>query len=425
MHKFFLFTLAIPILYFSFINNHSASWKVKFQKIVIDSTFYSESAKAADLNRDGKLDIIAGDVWYEAPDWIKHEIREAGTYLATLVQPDRPMGSGARYYCRSIGNYVKDINKDGWLDIVTFNSQGSSCYWYQNPQGADGHWKEHVLMEISHNEAPQLLDLFSDNDLVPFSGLLHDDSLYSLCWFTPKDNLADLWQHHTIGHPDDFHFSREYPSGWVHYAPGGWGHGLGIGDINGDGIQDVIAAQGWYEGPSDGRERENWTFHRVPFDSMADPEKIHLLFAQMYADDFDGDGDNDIIGGSAHAYGLWWFEQVRSGDDIDFVKHDISMEFSQLHSMGAADLNGDGVKDYVSGKRYLAHLGRDPGWDDPVSLFWVEPARKGKGKVEFKIHVIDEDTGAGTQVDLVDMNGDGKTDILTSNKKGTHLFLQR
>ena len=72
---------------------------------------------------------------------------------------------------------------------------------------------------------------------------------------------------------------------------------------------------------------------------MADPEKIHLLFAQMFADDFDNDGDNDIIGGSAHAYGLWWFEQVQKEGKIDFLKHEISMEFSQLHAMKAVDVN--------------------------------------------------------------------------------------
>ena len=54
--------------------------EVKFEKVVVDRTFRSEGVATADVNRDGKLDILAGDVWYEAPDWKVHEVRRVKRY---------------------------------------------------------------------------------------------------------------------------------------------------------------------------------------------------------------------------------------------------------------------------------------------------------------------------------------------------------
>lgn len=398
---------------------------IDFEKIVIDETYLSSAVTTADIDQDGLDDIIAGDVWYKAPNWEKYEIRPAGTYYGTLVDPTRPVGSGARYYARSIGNYTKDIDGDGWLDVLTFNSQGAPCYWYRNPQkNYDQWWQEYVAIELFHNESPQMVDLFSDGEPVVLSGHHIGDGKYTLSWFTPAPDPTALWEPHVIGHPDDYDYSVSYRN-TEYYAPGGRGHGLGIGDINGDGIQDILTAQGWYEGPENGISKENWTFHKMPFDTLADPEKIHLLFAQMFADDFDGDGDNDIIAGSAHAYGLWWFEQTQKDGKISFVKHEISMDMSQLHAMNAVDFDGDGIKEFVTGKRYLAHLGRDPGSSDPAVVAMVSRQTDESGELKMIPQIIDDNSGSGTQIWITDLNRDGKPDILTSNKKGTHLFLQK
>ena len=88
-------------------------------------------------------------------------------------------------------------------------------------------------------------------------------------------------------------------------------------------------------------------------------------------------------------------------------------------------MNGDGIKDLVTGKRHLAHMGRDPGGKDPAMLYWFELSRPEKGKVEFKMHVIDDGSGVGTQFEVVDINGDNRPDIVTSNKSGVHVFIQR
>jgi hypothetical protein len=146
----------------------------------------------------------------------------------------------------------------------------------------------------------------------------------------------------------------------------------------------------------------------------------------MLVYDIDADGDGDVITSSAHNYGIWWFEQVKTDKGVEWKQHDIAPKlFSQSHAMALVDINSDGVKDFVVGKRFWAHGPTgdvDP--NKPAVLYWFELRRPEKGKVEWVPHQIDDDSGVGTQFEVADLNADGKPDIVTSNKKGVYIFLQ-
>ncbi len=361
---------------------------VRFKKIIVDKTFRSEGVAVGDINHDGKMDIFAGDVWYAAPDWKMHEIRTVGQY------------DGSKSYSQCFANFAQDINGDGWVDSIIIGYPGEPCLWYENPKNLPrrSHWKQRTVVKSACNETPLFVDLLGNGRPVLLFAVRPEGLM---AWFSVPKDLTGLWDMHIIAGPD---------------APGTkrYGHGLGAGDVNGDGRNDVLVKEGWWQAPID-RTKSNWKFH---------PAKLGPDCANILVYDVDGDGDSDIITSSAHNYGIWWFEQLSGATGPQFKQHLIFKEFSQPHAIILIDINGDGVKDLVTGKRYFAHQGNDPGGREPAVLYWFELRRPKKGKVKFIPHKIDDNSGVGTQFEVTDINGDGRPDIVTSNKKGVHVFLQ-
>jgi len=367
---------------------------------------------------------VIGDVWYEAPDWVMHEIRTPGRFDGGIHKWGEESGPHP-YYSNSFAIQTLDVNQDGWMDVIIFPVMNDPVFWYENPKGVDRHWDDRVAYQAYHGESPLKMMRGSDEASYPLAGFITGDTLLHLGTITPKKNINDLWQLQTIGNTA---IKKYRGPGWdkmtSYFAPGARDHGLGVGDINGDGMDDVLTRKGWYEAPPDNFS-SNWKFYPIPLDSMASEEAPNLQFAQMEIFDIDQDGDADFFGSSAHQYGLWWFEQIEDKGEVNFIKHNIPIKLSQAHAVDKSDLNSNGIPDIVTGKRYLAHTGNDPGWDDPVELIWLEPTKSQLGKVQWTSQKIDVGVGVGTQIELTDIDSDGKVDILTSNKKGTYLFLQK
>ena len=370
-----------------FCSVSAAAGEVRFEKVVVDKTFRSEGVAVGDVNHDGKPDILAGDVWYSAPDWKMHEVRKVGTY------------DGTRGYSNCFVNFARDVNGDGWVDSIVIGLPDTECFWYENPKNQPGHWKERIVCKSACNETPIFVDLLGDGRQVPIFAVRPEGLM---AWFDVPKDLDGLWDMHVIAGPN---------------APGTekYSHGLGAGDVNGDGRCDVLIKEGWWQAPRN-RRRANWKFH---------PANLGPDCANILVYDVDDDGDSDVITSSAHRYGIWWFERTASADGSTFEQHVISEKYSQAHAIILADINRDGVQDLVTGKRHFAHQGNDPGGKDPAMLYWFELRRPEGGRPEFIMHEIDDDSGVGTQFEVTDLNGDGRLDIATSNKKGVYVFLQR
>jgi len=302
--------------------------------------------------------------------------------------------------------FVYDFNGDGWSDILIYGFPGKDASWFENPQGKDGPWKRHVIFDQVDNESPTFADIDGDGkpEIVCNNGGYFGYA--SADWSDP----AKPWTFHPIS-----------PKG----GAGRFTHGLGVGDVNGDGKPDIIEANGWWEQPGSLAGDPVWKFHPFKFGGGA----------QFYAYDVNGDGLPDIVGSTAaHGYGLAWWEQVRVNGEITFRKHLIMGEkpeenrygvhFSQLHALALEDIDGDGLKDIVVGKRFWARgTHGDPEPEAPAVIYWFQLVRH-DGKVDFVPHLIDDNSGVGTQVVVGDVNGDGLPDVIVGNKKGTFVHLQ-
>ncbi len=353
--------------------------RITFAKTVLDTAFRSEGVAVGDFNNDGKLDISAGSVYYAAPDWKMHLVAEK----AEEFNPQN--------YSTSFQNFADDLNGDGRTDLIVVEFPGRQTWWFEQPEKPGQPWKKHEIASVTNNESPAYIDVVGDGrrELVCSVG----------------EQFAILRPNKDPYAPWDIQTLETSQSQWA----GKFYHGLGVGDMNGDGRNDIVIPAGWWEAPADPNASE-WKFH---------PVELGPACANMHVFDFNGDGKPDVISSSAHAFGIWWHEQLSDG----FRRHEIDSSFSQTHALEVADINGDGKPDFVTGKRWWAHAKGDPGVDDPAVLHWFEFQPK-DGKPHWISHQIDHNSGVGTQFEIADVNGDGLLDIAIANKKGVFYFQQ-
>ncbi|MBN2559933.1 MAG: HEAT repeat domain-containing protein, partial [Phycisphaerae bacterium] len=343
----------------------------RLHTINADSRF--EAAGVLDVNRDGRLDILCGGFWYEAPDWKRHfvrEIKEEGNY----------------YY--DFANLPMDVDGDGWMDTAGAAWHNKMVYWVRNPGKSGGLWQVFEIDTPGNMETAMAYDINGDGQLDILPNIMTDAAWYEYRR-DPSAPQGVRWQKHPL--------TKEAA-----------GHGNGAGDVNRDGRCDVVTPKGWLEQTADG-----WQWR---------PEfELGYAGVPILVHDVDGDGDSDIIWGLGHNYGLYWLEQRQVDSRRTWEKHLIDDSWSQPHFMLTADLDNDGRDELVTGKRYYAHNGNDPGGNDPVCVYsyhfdtltrkWTRHVMHEGGRVGFGINTM-----------AADIDADGDIDVVAPGKSGLYLF---
>jgi FG-GAP-like repeat len=371
---------------------------VRWKKHDINAKSVFEGAGAFDVDNDGKIDIVSGDTWYNAPDWTPYPVRKVEV--------------GGRTYRNCFSTLPVDVNGDGNMDFISVSYFVRTVGWVENPGKKGATWTYHEIDKPGSSEAAVLIDVDGDGklDILP-------NTTNVVVWYSPEPNGKGItYKKHDFG-------------------TAAAGHGVGTGDVNGDGRSDLLTPKGWFEAPSDPKTEGTWVWH--PEWNLG-ATGIHIL-----ARDVDGDGLSDLIYGMGHGRGLYWSKQGKGEKgERTWTKAVIDPKLSSVHTLMWADLDGDGkANEMLTGKRVYAHEREDGDVEgsaiayytyDQKSIKWDkhliyqgEPATnapKDPGQRDAQKDFPPGTAGTGLEFAAVDIDGDGDLDLVCPGKSGLYLF---
>jgi hypothetical protein len=446
--------------------------QLKYTKKVIHTQFLAESCSIGDYNNDGMGDVSSGRIWYQGPDFtVQHPFRDGHGALPRNGTPRIEINTGVS---DDWADYPFDVNHDGNTDIINIAQcdvpeitdtnpkigtvqPHASAYWYENPgpagQAGDPKWTAHLIHADVRLEQHGFLDINADGF----------PEIYGACKNCTPNQTKGYYQ----GDPANPNNPWLYHAVTVHYdfpfTGLGWMHGMGGGDLNGDGKVDLLERDGAWLQQADG------SFNQTPCTGKNTPAGCGFVRQDLYdgnkgegqkgasheyAVDMDMDGIADIVAADwAHGEGLFWYKQDAAGKFTKYKfmgnagdKAAYGVYFTEPHALQVVDMDGDGRPDIVTGKMRFAHpreendpdpsgvpyiyvfknvAAKDPNSGAPITLQPIRVdgvdayAASGPGSEG----TPEAGMGVGRQLAVGHVNQDGIMDICVGTKVGLAVFI--
>ena len=331
----------------------------------------------ADVDRDGDLDWIAGNANYSGPDggeicWWEFESADKWTRHV--------LGKGNT----DVGGAAYDVDGDGWVDFVA----GSKLLINSRAPKA----KEFAAYEIGtiYSHDTEFADVNGDGKM----DLIANSDRTGLFWYEIPKVVTNAWIAHLIASTEE------------HKVHGGVSP-RAVADLDGDGDNDVVTGQVWFENVGGGLK---WRMHK----NIDLGEKHQYgISVRTWTGDMDGDKDIDLVQAeNDNPDGrIAWFENDGKGN---WTRHIIRAEGQgqDFHSLAVADFDGDGDLDVYSGggpisaaKKFGSYI-----WENAGGK-WIERVLSDK-----QCH----------EAEAADVDGDGDIDICSKpwNGSNEHFFLR-